>query len=101
MDRPAVTFVPTRFRTPSRLLIPKREKSRDQWKAKAAAAKIKLHARGVRIRDLELSRGRWKALAMAAEEQRPAVDEQRRRAPADLAAARARLARLDGDAQKN
>lgn len=101
MDRPAVTFAPTRFRTPPRILIPKLEKSRDQWKAKAAAAKVKLHARRIRIRDLELSRERWKALALAAGQQRPAVAEQLRRAQADLAAALARVARLEDDAQKN
>lgn len=101
MDSPAVTFAPTRFRTPPRILIPKLEKSRDQWKAKAAGAKVKLHARGVRIRDLDLRRERWKGLAAAAGQKLPAVEEQLRRAQADLADALARVARLEGDAKKN
>ena len=44
------------FRTPPRILIPKLVRSRDAWKAKAAARKTQRKALEVRVRDLEASR---------------------------------------------
>lgn len=46
------------FRTPPRILIPKLTRSRDAWKAKAAARKAQRKALEIRVRDLETSRER-------------------------------------------
>ena len=100
MDRPAGAFVPTNFRSPPRITIPRLEKSRDQWKAKTAAANAKLHDRGIRIRDLDLSRDYWKAIALDAGLQRSAAEEELRDTRAGLADALARVARLEDDAKK-
>jgi chromosome segregation ATPase len=62
---PTVTPV---FQTPPRILIPKLLRSRDGWKAKAAARTKLLKAARIRNRDLEASRNAWKAKAQAAEQ---------------------------------
>ena len=101
MDRPAGAFVPTKFRSPPRIIIPRLEKSRDQWKAKTAAANAKLHQRGIRIRDLDLSRDYWKAIALAAKQNLSEAEEQLRDTREGLADALARVARLEEDAKKS
>ena len=49
-----------KYRTPTRILLPKLLKSRDDWKAKSDARKVKLKAAQIKIRDLTLSRDLWR-----------------------------------------
>ena len=100
MDRPAAAFVPATFLSPPRIIIPRLEKSRDQWKAKTAAANAKLHDRGIRIRNLDLSRDRWKDVALTAKQNLSEAEELLRDTRAGLADALARVARLEDDAKK-
>lgn len=47
------------------------QKSREQWKERAAAKQKKLRAMEVKVRDLSASRDHWKQRAMLAEKQLP------------------------------
>ena len=58
----------TAFLTPSRILIPKLLRSREGWKARAAARKKVNKALQIKARDLTLSRNSWKARALDAEQ---------------------------------
>ena len=49
-----------KYRTPTRILLPKLLKSRDDWKAKSDARKVKLKAAQIKIRDLTASRDLWR-----------------------------------------
>jgi chromosome segregation ATPase len=52
-----------KYRTPTRILLPKLLKSRDDWKAKSDARKVRLKAAQVKIRDLTASREFWRQRA--------------------------------------
>lgn len=56
------------FLTPPRILIPKLLRSREGWKARAAARKKVNKAFQIKVRDLTLSRNTWKARALDAEQ---------------------------------
>jgi len=90
-----------KFRTPARIIIPKLAKSRDDWKAKAAARKRQYHKERIRSRDLGNSRDLWKERALAAQQKALELQSQLQRSQADLALANANLASLQEDAQKN
>lgn len=62
-----------KYRTPMRILLPKLLKSRDDWKAKSDARKVRLKAAQVKIRDLTASREFWRQRA----EQPQTLDGQR------------------------
>jgi hypothetical protein len=64
------------FRTPPRILIPKLLKSRDGWKARAAARKKASKALKIKARDLTLSRDTWKERALAAEQKQRDLQDQ-------------------------
>lgn len=66
------------FRTPPRILIPKLVKSRDAWKAKAAARKAQRKALEIRVRDLEASR---EFHQLRAEQLQQQLDDLQRPAP--------------------
>jgi predicted nucleic acid-binding Zn-ribbon protein len=103
MDSPTET-TPTSasdFRTPSRIIIPKLARSRDQWKAKATARKRQYRAEKIHSRDLEISRQRWKDRAVDAEQKLQELQQQLQRAETDLAEARSQSAQLPDDSKKN
>ena len=64
------------FLTPSRILIPKLLRSREGWKARAAARKKVNKALQIRVRDLTLSRNSWKTRALDAEQKLRDTDDQ-------------------------
>jgi len=101
MDSPATTTPTNTFRTPSRILIPKLARSRDQWKAKATARKRQYRKEKIHSRDLEISRQRWKERARDAQQQLQQLQQQLQRAEADLAEARAQISQLQEDSKKN
>jgi hypothetical protein len=103
MDSPATTTPASAsdFRTPPRIIIPKLARSRDRWKAKAAARNRQFRAEKIHSRDLEISRQRWKERALAAEQKFQELQQQFQRSEADLAAARAQIAQLEDDSKKN
>lgn len=101
MDSLTIPTPASDFRTPPRILIPKLVRSRDQWKAKAAARKRLYRKEKIHSRDLQHSRQRWKERARVAEQQLQEHQQQLQRLQADLAAVRAQLAQLQDDAKKN
>ena len=101
MDSPAATTPTNDFRTPSRILIPKLVRSRDQWKAKATARKRQYHKERIHSRDLKLSRQLWKDRVRGAEQKVQQLQQQFQRAEEDLAQARSQIAQLQDDSKKN
>jgi septal ring factor EnvC (AmiA/AmiB activator) len=89
------------FRTPPRIIIPKLARSRDRWKAKAAARNRQFRAEKIHSRDLEISRQRWKDRALAAEQKLQDLQQQLQRTEADLAEASSQIAQLQDDSKKN
>ena len=89
------------FRTPPRILIPKLVISRDKWKVKATNRKHRLHKEKIRSRDLAHSRQQWKGRALAADLKIQEHQQQLERSQADLAQAKAEIARLEDDSKKN
>jgi hypothetical protein len=78
-----------KFRTPTRILLPKLLKSRDGWKAKSDARKVKLKAAQIKIRDLTLSRAFWRELAEQPQTQAHQLQEQLQQALRERDEARA------------
>ena len=101
MDSLASTTSANDFRTPPRILIPKLVISRDKWKVKATDRKHRLHKEKIRSRDLSHSRKQWKDRALAAELEIQELRLQLERSQADLAQAKAEIARLEDDSKKN
>lgn len=97
----ATTTPASEFRTPPRILIPKLVISRDKWKVKATNRKHRLHKEKIRSRDLGHSRQQWKDRALAAELKTQELQQQLERSQADLAQAKAEIARLEDDSKKN
>src|SRR3954454_24749745 len=89
------------FRSPPRILIPKLVESRDKWKAKAGRRKKELKKAQIRARALCASRDRWKERAVAADHELQAPREQLEQTQRHLEQARAEVALLEEEAQKN
>lgn len=77
------------FRTPTRILLPKLLKSRNDWKAKSHRRKAELKAAKVKIRDLAASRERWRQRAEQLEEETHQLRERVACAERQLAATQA------------
>jgi septal ring factor EnvC (AmiA/AmiB activator) len=101
MDRSPETPAASDFRTPPRILIPKLVRSRDQWKAKAAARKRQYRKEIIHSRDLEISRERWQERAGDAEQKLQELQQQLQRTEAELTQARSQIAQLQDDSKKN
>lgn len=89
------------FLTPARILIPKLVRSRDGWKAKAAARKKQYRKERIRSRDLTLSRQRWKERTLLAQQHAQQLQLQLDAAQAELQQLRLRQTQLEDDAKKN
>jgi hypothetical protein len=76
VDDSTTKDVPTPYRSPPRILIPKLVQSRDNWKAKANQRSGDLKKAQIRNRDLTLSRDRWKQRALAADQEILALRQQ-------------------------
>lgn len=83
-----------KYRTPTRILLPKLLKSRDDWKAKSDARKVKLKAAQIKIRDLTISRELWRGRAEQPPTQASQVQEQLQQALRERDEARAELDEL-------
>jgi tRNA U38,U39,U40 pseudouridine synthase TruA len=101
MESPAKPTSAPNFRTPPHILIPKLAKSRDNWKAKAAARRRQYRKERIRSRDLANSRERWKERALAAEQKAQERLELLERTEANLVQTRAELDQLQEDVKKN
>jgi tRNA U38,U39,U40 pseudouridine synthase TruA len=101
MESPAKTSSAPSFRTPPHILIPKLAKSRDNWKARAAARRRQYRKEKIRSRDLANSRERWKERALAAEQKAQELQSLLDGSEADLAQTRSDLDRFQEDAKKN
>ena len=80
-----------KYRTPTRILLPKLLKSRDDWKAKSDARKVKLKAAQVKIRDLTASREFWRQRAEQPQTLNGQLQEQLQQALRDRDEARAEV----------
>jgi len=83
-----------RYRTPTRILLPKLLKSRDDWKAKSDARKVKLKAAQIKIRDLTASREFWRQRAEQSPTQTLQLQEQLQQALRERDEARAEAEEL-------
>jgi hypothetical protein len=80
-----------KYRTPTRILLPKLLKSRNDWKAKSDARKVKLKAAQVKIRDLTASREFWRQRAEQPQTLNGQLQEQLQQALRDRDEARAEV----------
>jgi hypothetical protein len=80
-----------KYRTPTRILLPKLLKSRNDWKAKSDARKVKLKAAQVKIRDLTASREFWRQRAEQPQTLNGQLHEQLQQALRDRDEARAEV----------
>lgn len=80
-----------KYRTPTRILLPKLLKSRDDWKAKSDARKVKLKAAQIKIRDLTASRELWRERAEQPQTETHQLQEQLQQALRERDAARAEV----------
>ena len=80
-----------KYRTPTRILLPKLFKSRDDWKAKSDARKVKLKAAQIKIRDLSASREFWRQRAEQPPTEMRQLQEQLQQARRERDQARAEL----------
>ena len=80
-----------KYRTPTRILLPKLLKSRDDWKAKSDARKVKLKAAQIKIRDLTVSRDLWRERAEQPQPETRQLQEQLQQALRERDEARAEL----------
>ena len=80
-----------KYRTPTRILLPKLLKSRDDWKAKSDARKVKLKAAQIKIRDLTVSRDLWRERVEQPQSQTRQLQEQLQQALRERDEARAEL----------
>ena len=78
-----------KYRTPTRILLPKLLKSRDDWKAKSDARKVKLKAAQIKIRDLTASREFWRQRAEQPHAESRQLQEQMQQAQRERDEARA------------
>jgi hypothetical protein len=80
-----------KYRTPTRILLPKLLKSRDGWKAKSDARKVKLKAAQIKIRDLTVSREFWRDRAEQPQADTRQLQEQLQQTQRERDEARAEL----------
>jgi hypothetical protein len=64
------------FKSPDSRLVRLFQKSREQWRKRAAEKQKKMRAMEIRIRDLVTSRDLWKAKALEAQREREQLEEQ-------------------------
>lgn len=83
-----------KYRTPTRILLPKLLKGRDDWKAKSDARKVKLKAAQIKIRDLTASRELWRQRAEQPQIQASQIQEQLQQALRERDEARAEAEEL-------
>lgn len=83
-----------KYRTPTRILLPKLLKSRDDWKAKSDARKVKLKAAHIKIRDLTVSREFWRERAEQPQTEARQLQEQLQQALRERDEARAEAEEL-------
>lgn len=83
-----------KYRTPTRILLPKLLKSRDDWKAKSDARKAKLKAAQNKIRDLTVSRELWRQRAEQLQTQTRQLQEQLQQALCERDEARVQVEEL-------
>jgi hypothetical protein len=83
-----------KYRTPTRILLPKLLKSRDDWKAKSDARKVKLKAAQIKIRDLTVSREFWRERAEQPQTETRRLQEQLQQALRERDEARAEAEEL-------
>lgn len=88
------------FRTPIRILLPKLLKSRDDWKAKSDARKVKLKSAQIKLRDTSASRDKWRERSVERAAEVSQLREETDRLRSALAAAEAVVKQFE-DAKKN
>jgi hypothetical protein len=86
-----ISEIREKYRTPTRILLPKLLKSRNDWKAKSDARKVKLKAAQVKIRDLTASREFWRQRAEQPQTLNGQLQEQLQQALRDRDEARAEV----------
>ncbi len=101
MDDSTTKDVPTSYRSPPRILIPKLVQSRDNWKAKANRRSGDLKKAQIRNRDLTLSRDRWKQRALDADQEIDALRQQLHQTQQQLDQAGTPIVPALHEAQKN
>ena len=92
---PSMSEIRQTFRTPVRIMMPKRFKSRKDWKAKSDPRQAQLQAAKMKIRDLLLSRARWRERAEHFQSQNQKLQEQRTQTPSEREPTRAALTALE------